>query len=122
MFYNTYHRTSLAVDAMIAEKDAQAKSLPPRETPGEIFQLRLDIEGLLMISEALWGVLKEKHGYTDEELLRRVADIDLRDGKSDGRVAPEPPSPCPHCGYTIRKRRPTCLYCGKPVGSTPFAR
>jgi hypothetical protein len=28
--------------------------------------VRCDIERLLMIAEALWSILKEKHGYTDD--------------------------------------------------------
>ena len=126
MFYHTsrndHPAADLGADAVIAQRDAQAGPVPPREGSGEIFLLRQDIERLLMISEALWGILKEKHGYADEELRRRVEEIDLRDGRLDGRLPPSPPMECPHCGYTIRRRRALCLYCGKPVGSEPFAR
>ena len=53
--------------------------------------LEFDVERLLMISEALWSILKEQHGYTDEELQSRILQIDMRDGKLDGRVADSPP-------------------------------
>ena len=83
---------------------------------------RADIERLLMITEALWQILKEQHGYTDAELFRRVTEIDLRDGRADGRVAPSPPRKCPHCDRVMVKNRPLCIFCGKPSMVDPFER
>lgn len=83
---------------------------------------RADIERLLMICEALWSILKEQHGYADEELFRRITEIDLRDGRADGRVAPSPPERCASCGHVVAKHRPLCLYCGRPMVKDPFAR
>jgi hypothetical protein len=77
---------------------------------------------LLMITEAFWTLLKEQHGYTDTDLAKLIAEIDLRDGRLDGRVASGPPQPCPYCGHTLAKKRPFCIYCGKPVAPDPFAR
>ena len=83
---------------------------------------RADIERLLMITEALWQILKEQHGYTDAELFRRITEIDLRDGRADGRVAPSPPRKCPHCDRVMVKNRPICIFCGKPSLVDPFER
>ena len=81
-----------------------------------------DIERLLMITEALWTLMKKEHGYTDADLIRLIAEIDARDGRIDGRVAPTPPGPCPYCGRILSRKRPTCLYCGKPALESPFNR
>lgn len=89
---------------------------------GTIEALRRDVERLLMITEALWTMVAEQHGYTEEELIRRIHEIDLRDQRLDGRVAPSPPSQCPHCGRPLEKVRPYCIYCGKLVGRDPFER
>ena len=75
-----------------------------------------------MITEALWTLLKQQHGFADEVLTKLIAEIDLRDGKLDGRAAAQSPQPCPFCGRPISTRRPFCLYCGKPVQTGPFAR
>lgn len=84
--------------------------------------VRWDTERLLMITEALWTFMKKEHGYTDADLIRKIAEIDARDGRIDGRVAPTAPGPCPHCKRMLARRRPTCLYCGKPVIASPFER
>ena len=88
----------------------------------EVDVMRMDVERLLMITEALWSILKEQHCYDDNELIKRIVTIDMRDGKLDGRVAPEPPPMCPACHRTLYKNRPRCMYCGEPVALDPFKR
>lgn len=74
--------------------------------------LRADVEKLFLLVQALWSFLREQ-GRTEEELLRRMEEIDLADGRLDNRVRPGAPRKCPHCGRTlIRHGRPVCLYCG----------
>ena len=88
----------------------------------EIAQLKKQVERLLMITEALWTILKEKHGLEDKELLRRIVEIDLRDGQLDGRVSATPPEPCPKCQRIVAKGSVRCMYCGEPLALNPFAR
>ena len=94
---------------------------PEREKIESQF-LKAEIERLLMITEALWDILAEKFDLPEEELLRRIHEIDRRDGKLDGRVAPEPPDLCPKCNRTLDKKRPYCIYCGQAVARDPFER
>ena len=75
-----------------------------------------------MITEALWLILQEKQGLENKELLRQMVQIDLRDGRLDGRVAPSPPEPCPKCQRIVAKGGVRCLYCGEPLAMNPFAR
>ena len=81
-----------------------------------------ELERLLMITEALWTILKEQHGYDDAKLQQIVTDIDLRDGKLDGRVAATAPATCPSCHRTLNKKRPRCIYCGEPAPLDLFER
>jgi hypothetical protein len=86
--------------------------------------IQCDVEKLFMLTEALWTILKEKHGCTDAELVQRVQEIDLRDGKLDGKVAKVNPD-CPKCGRKLMGKRPVCLYCGAEVARVdlqPFSR
>lgn len=53
----------------------------------ELVCVRADIERLLLITEGLWNILRDEHGYDDELLVRRVLEVDLKDGKIDGKLA-----------------------------------
>jgi len=100
--------------------------LPTRSVgaPGasEVAQLQKQVEHLLIITEALWTILKEKNSLDDKELLRQMVQIDLRDGQLDGRVATTPPEPCPKCQRIVSKGSVRCMYCGEPLMTNPFAR
>lgn len=97
---------------------------PPVNTPvrPDVGELQRKVEHLLIITEALWTILKEKHGLDDQELLRQMVQIDLRDGAMDGKVAATPPEPCPKCQRIVSKKSIRCLYCGEPLLRNPFAR
>ncbi|MDA0991681.1 MAG: hypothetical protein O3A51_13140 [Verrucomicrobia bacterium] len=85
--------------------------------------IQFDIEKLFMITEALWTLLKEQNGYTDEQLVQMIQDIDLRDGKLDGKVAKSAERPtCTGCGRTLIRRQAKCLYCGAVTAQQPFER
>ena len=66
-----------------------APSTAQRADSSEVAQMRADIERLYFISEALWRILREKHGIDDQEIIRQIAAIDMEDGRLDGRKAPE---------------------------------
>ncbi len=102
-------------EAMSARRTAR-----DAQTDTEI--LASDVERLLMITEALWAFVKEHHGLSDEELVRQITRIDMKDGKLDGRVEKTEPVPCSSCGRAMAKRRATCIYCGTLTRQDPFAR
>lgn len=118
MFHPSY-RPNVDVTAHMAASHAEARA---REVKTDIEIIRCDIERLLMITEAMWQIMKERFGYQDEELANRVVEIDRRDGKLDGRVAPGPPPACPNCGRTLERKRAVCLYCGQLIARDPFER
>ena len=84
-------------------------------------EIEFDIGKLFLITHALWTILQEEHGYTDEKLVQRVAELDLLDGKLDGRLVKNPKrTDCPKCGRKMPARRNTCMYCGTPQAIMPF--
>jgi hypothetical protein len=102
--------------------DSQPLHAPRTELPADVSEMRADIERLYFITEALWRILKEKHGLDDLEIVRQITAIDMEDGKLDGRKAKTPPQPCPKCGRTIGKQRAKCMYCGELIVVNPFER
>ena len=75
--------------------------------------LRQDIEKLYMLIEALWAIVKESTGLKDEDLVKLVHEIDLQDGKLDGRnSANAEVRKCSQCGRTLLQGQSKCSYCG----------
>jgi hypothetical protein len=93
-----------------------------REAKTEIEELQGSVERLLLITEALWKIVKQKVNCTDAELVQMIHDIDLEDGKLDGQKAATPARDCPHCQRKLVKHQPRCSYCGKMVEFLPFER
>jgi len=108
--------------ARAASGDARSASREARDAKSDVEELRRDVERLLLITEALWRIAREKLNCTDADLVQRIHDIDLEDGKLDGRKGISPARPCPHCQRLLVKHRLTCMYCGKPVDLLPFER
>ena len=79
-----------------------------------------DIERLLMVTEALWRIVKQKHGMADRDLERLVEAIDLEDGVRDGKVRRVQADSCDNCQKTITRHRTSCLYCGEPIAVDIF--
>lgn len=107
--YGLYHPV---VQPSGMDKSARAEA---RRARSESLYLENQVERLLMITEALWEMLKEQHGYTDEELTTRVQNIDLRDGVLDGKVAKGKVDTCHSCKRKLSYRHTMCIYCGAPV-------
>jgi hypothetical protein len=106
-----------------AELKADRAQTVAIRSQADIDVLKLYIERLSMIAEALWTILREQHGYSDEELMRRITEIDLRDGKLDGRITADEAPRCPQCKRQhVARHRPMCLYCGCTIGADPFGR
>ena len=102
--------------------DATAAEAAAREARTDVELLKHDVNRLLMISEALWVLLKREHGYTDDVLTDLIGKIDLRDGKLDGQGVKDPPRECPSCHKINSATRPFCIYCGKPLQANLFSR
>lgn len=69
------------------------------------------LDRLILVNMALWSLIREKTGLTEEDLLARVQQIDLADGQRDGK-ATRPPVRCPECDRVMSPRHKRCLYCG----------
>ena len=83
----------------------------------ELADLRRSVERLALANAALWELLRDRLKLGDQELLDKMQDIDLRNGRQDGRVTPVGESPmCGRCNRRLSPRHERCMYCGAPNG------
>jgi len=86
----------------------------------EIRNLRASIDKLTLINRALWEIIAADKGLTDEYLIDKVNEIDLRDGKLDGKTQTAV-RVCSSCGRTLFQGHRRCLYCGSEnLKPSPF--
>ncbi len=74
-------------------------------------ELQSKVERLSMICQAMWELLRKKAKLTDEDIIKQMQVIDLRDGVADGKMTRQT-LVCPECGRNVSSRREQCLYCG----------
>ena len=94
-----------AAEAIIEARKA-ARSLQDFE-----MSLGENFDRLTLICRAMWELMREQNNLTEEDLLKKVKEIDLLDGVLDAKLR-NPPKKCSKCGRTVSKRHMRCIYCG----------
>ena len=108
--------------ALSAQEAASEARSTVRDLEAQVNYLKSDVDRLMMITEGLWTLLKRANNFTDQELRDLVNEIDLRDGKLDGRCKPAGIYVCPACSRPVSIRMNTCMYCGQLLQHDLFAR
>lgn len=84
-------------------------------------ELEGQLQTLSLACQAMWELMSKKSGITEQELLKKMDEIDLRDGMLDGKLETKTHDKCPECGHKVKKKRPNCFRCGAKLStSTPF--
>lgn len=125
MLWELFQQTRIAQAAWAAD---DAKSLANRaENETRRFEHRLQMleqqnERLSLAVMALAEVLAEQRGITEDMIEAKMREIDLRDGKLDGKLR-RPAKLCAACQRPSSPHRSNCLYCGAalPEDSVLFA-
>ena len=108
------------VGSTIAGADAAQAKGAARRAKHSVDDLEARLDRTVMACEAMWTLLRDKLGLTDEQLMDQITALDLSDGKLDGKVR-RTAVRCPKCDRTIARRFPNCMYCGQAVVHDPFA-
>jgi len=109
-------------DEEVNEADQILKQAPlgDRQIEAQIRELSAAIDKLILITRAMWEITAKEKGLTDEDLINKVNEIDLRDGRADGKMQTAIRQ-CPSCGRNLFVGHRKCLYCGaEDVGGNPF--
>lgn len=76
----------------------------------------LDLEKLVartqLAVEAMAEIMQSRLGIEHQEIINKMLEIDMRDGKHDGRITPVAVS-CEKCQRPIPVNSPKCIYCGQ---------
>ena len=69
------------------------------------------LDKLTLICMGMWSFLAESNKVTEEDLIKRVTQIDLEDGVADGKVTKQV-ARCDRCDRVMSPRHKRCIYCG----------
>jgi hypothetical protein len=101
--------------AASAERRATSSEHQALRAQQEVRRLENRLEKLTMVAAGMWALLKRRNpDLCDDDLATVVQDIDLTDGRLDGRVRHDA-RPCPACARPMATRHEECIYCGEKV-------
>lgn len=108
----------------INDVEGQANEASRRATDYQqrVREVEDQIDRLALVNQAVWALVKDRLGLTDDLLIKKMRQIDLLDGVEDGKVT-RSVNECPGCSRTLSARHKRCMYCGHEVArATPFDR
>jgi hypothetical protein len=105
-------------------KDAQKSADSARQladsATSDQQNLEARYERLSLVCQAMWKILRDSAGVTNEQLLAAIRELDLSDGALDGKVAPTVKK-CSACHRVMNPRHNKCIYCGEEaLSDSPF--
>ena len=118
LFHEMYQNRNISV----ARAQASSANLNAKEAQIKLTELESKLEMSLMVSEALWGIIKQSLDLDDTYLAQLVKQIDMKDGRVDGKVAKTIPDNCNNCGKVLLRGKTNCMYCGQGHEMQPFKR
>lgn len=71
------------------------------------------IDAMAMIMRGMWALLEEQ-GFTNEQLIAKLEELDAMDGTVDGQMK-SGPVPCRSCDSKVPAGLSKCQYCGAEV-------
>jgi hypothetical protein len=103
------HASRAATSATQAEGSA-------RRAEFALARLEDQLERQALIIRSLLEVCARKKVFDEPEFRELVNEIDLSDGRLDGKYKPQAaPIECVECGKINGKRAVTCMYCGEDL-------
>jgi len=117
-FHEMYQNRNISA----ARTQASSANLNAKEAQVKLTELESKLEMSLMVSEALWGIIKQSLDLDDTYLAQLVKQIDMKDGRADGKVAKTIPDNCTNCGKVLSRGKTKCMYCEQEHLLQPFKR
>jgi hypothetical protein len=86
----------------------------------QIRDLEARLDKLELVCESLWKIIKETTNLNETDLIERMSNIDLQDGRFDGKKRKISSFECSKCGRINSKRHSKCMYCSEVHLLDPF--
>lgn len=103
-----------------AQEDARNTRHKVASTQGDLTDLTNRVERLSLLCQAMWELLSQHTHISNNDLIRKVVEVDLRDGREDGKIASRVIQ-CPKCKNNVNTQRPRCVVCGSVIATKhPF--
>lgn len=107
MFIDIYQQGQIG-----AAQEAAAEAQNRAQTAQELFlQMEKRVNHLALHCQAMWELLRERAEFSEDQLVAKVLEVDLRDGRNDGRISMQI-TDCPSCGRKTNSKRTSCVICG----------
>lgn len=110
------HDFFTAADLNAVDETLQAHETRSDDILRRVRDLERDLGICVLLSRGLADLCIERGILTKEQLSSRISDIDLLDGKLDGRVDAKAEQtgmrPCLSCSHRNPSSKSLCMYCG----------
>jgi len=110
MLWETYQQSRIAG----AEQTAESAEARVDRYARRLDEVQRHVERLSLACQAMWELLREVSDLTEEELEKKILEVDGRDGCVDGKIGVQPVD-CPACGRKTSSKRSSCVMCGAPI-------
>jgi len=94
-----------------ARSQAAAASSDAASAKRDVSELEHELARMRLACAAVWELVREKTGLTEDDLIAKIAVIDARDGVADGKLT-RSVRKCTKCGRTMPAKQNKCMYCG----------
>ena len=94
-----------------ARQQAASASADAASAKRDVSDLENELARMRLACAAMWELVREKTGLTEDDLIAKIAILDARDGVADGKLT-RTIRKCTQCGRTIAAKQNKCMYCG----------
>ena len=110
LFFDLYQQGQITA---AQEKADRAKSEAERLRI-QIDDLQRKADGLTIACQALWEIVRDRLSVNDNDILAKMQEVDLRDGRADNKIDLTVLK-CPSCQRNSNSKRRACIYCGSDL-------
>ena len=113
MYYGWIHGYYSAQDANLSRQSANDASSAARRAENAMARMEDALDRQALVIRTLLTACEKAGLFNEAQFKELMNDVDLSDGKLDGKYKPQMgPRTCHNCGKTNGKRAVQCMYCG----------